>query len=159
MKQTTNLLADTPMPASTKRLVWAESTLADSTEAKVDRLAVLINVFFQGLGSKVFGVGPALGVKLFCVRPYRGIVVADRRRGENVVALGNNVGTFFGRRGKRGGNRHVVTDMAKDTVDGRVETEGFVNEGVHDGHFLELIIGNGGEFAVSSTELFHLLFV
>jgi hypothetical protein len=117
---------------STKWLIRALRSLADGTETVIDLLAMFISVGLERLRRNAFGIAPAGGNPFIGILPYTRVHLADSGTSENIVALRHDVDAIFGR--GRDGSRdwHVVTDVAKYTVNGRMNAESLADDGIHD---------------------------
>ena len=155
----TNLLANAPVSASTKRLVRAFCTLAYSTKSKINFLATFIRIRFECLSGNTFGVAPPSWVPNFCVVPYLRIDLADTGRSKDVVATGYNIGTVLRGCSKSSRYRDISTNVAHDTVNGWVEAKCFPNNRVHDGQLTKFLVGHTPECTIRIAKVFNLLLV
>jgi len=153
------LLANTPVLASTERLIRGLGTLAHSTEAEVDLLAVLIEVRLESLRRNTLRVAPSDGVPLVSLLPDLRVHLRDDGRGHDEVALGNNIGLVFARAGEGSRDGDIVADVAHDAVDGRVNTESLADDGIKDRELAKFFVGHGAELAIGSAEVLDLFLV
>lgn len=104
------LFTDTPVPASTERLVRRLGTLADRTETIVDLFG--FGVLGHGSGGKSLFVVPSGRIPDLGILPDTRVHLRDARGGHDVVTLGDDVLAVLGGRGKTGWDGDVGKDFS-----------------------------------------------
>jgi hypothetical protein len=115
----THLLADTPMLASSERLIRALRALTNSAKPIVDLLAIILIILIC-LRCYTLGIAPTCRVPFCWFLPYPGVSLTDGGASQYVMAGGDDVCTVFrwGRECCRDGD--VSANFAEYAMDRRV---------------------------------------
>lgn len=88
----THLLANAPMPSRPKRLIRTLRPLTHSSEPIINLLPILIRIQLKSLLRLSVLIVPPTRFPRLRIVPQARVHLADDRRGEDVVALGDDVG-------------------------------------------------------------------
>lgn len=141
--QVGKLLTNTSVTTSTKGKVWRGGTLGDDTVTVVNLLLFLIRA--HKCGSIGRTRQPTVGIPLHGVGEVSRVGSTDNGGSQEVVGRRNDV---FGSR-----NRHRRLDGTEDRVDGGVEAESLLDDGLVEGKLGEVLVGELGEVLAKGLDL------
>lgn len=147
------------MPTRAKGLVRTVSSLAHGTEPEIYLLPILINIIFECLTGNAVRVAPAIWVPSLRLSPDLWVHLRDDGGREDVISFWDDEVSVFRRRGQGGRDRNVFSHVSHDTMNGRVDTKGFANDGVHHWEFPKFLVGHRAKFPVGGSEVLHLFLV